>query len=354
MNPFSYAVAADAAAAVAEIGANPAPATTNPATVRVKLIAGGTNLLDLMKENVMRPARLVDINRLPLGGIEETAAGGLALGALARNADTAYHPLVRRRYPLLTAALLAGASPQIRNMATNGGNLLQRTRCHYFYDAGVPCNKRQPGSGCPAIGGLTRQHAILGASEQCIATHPSDLCVALAALGATVHVKSSAAERSIAFGDFHRLPGERPEQDTTLAPDELITHIELPPAGAFAAHSAYLKLRDRASYAFALVSVAAALDLADDGTVRAVRVALGGVAHKPWRLPQAEALLVGARADAENFARLADALLRDARGQGDNDFKIPMAHRAIVRALEVAAAGTVTNTGAPHVEEEAP
>ena len=335
MNPFTYAVPADADAAVLDV----ADGST------AKFIAGGTNLLDLMKENLSHPVRLVDISRIALDDIEESDEGGLRLGALARNADTAYHPLVRERYPLLASAILAGASPQIRNMATNGGNLLQRTRCYYFYDAGVACNKRVPGSGCPAIGGLNRIHAILGASEHCIATHPSDMCVALAALDATVQVQSVRGVRHIPFADFHRLPGDRPEDDTTLAADELVTHIHLPDAGRFAAHSAYLKLRDRASYAFALVSVAAALDLAADGTVREVRVALGGVAHKPWRLPQAESLLVGAPANAETFAQVADALLRDARGQGDNDFKIPLARRAIVRALEVAAAGTVTNAG---------
>ena len=342
MTPFTYTVPADDAAAVADIAE---ASGTGAAEGAVKFIAGGTNLLDLMKENVMRPMRLIDVSRLPLADIEETPTGGLRLGALARNADTAYHPTVRERYPLLSSALLAGASPQLRNMATNGGNLLQRTRCVYFYDTGVPCNKREPGSGCPAIGGLSRQHAILGASEHCIATHPSDMCVALAALDAVVHVRSTAGDRAIPFADFHRLPGDRPQDDTTLGAQELITHIELPDAARFAAHSAYLKLRDRASYAFALVSVAAALDLADDGTVREVRVALGGVAHKPWRLPAAESMLIGARPDAEAFARLADALLRDAQGQGDNDFKIPLARRAIVRALEVATAGTVTNDG---------
>ncbi|WP_219212784.1 FAD binding domain-containing protein [Variovorax boronicumulans] len=336
MTPVAYERAGDVQAALAALSA---------ADDGARCIAGGTNLIDLMKENIARPERLVDINGLPFDRIETTEDGGLRLGALARNADTAYHPLVREHCPLLGAAILAGASPQIRNMASNGGNLLQRTRCHYFYDVGVPCNKREPGSGCPAIGGLTRQHAILGASDHCIATHPSDMCVALAALDATVQVRSQRGERSIAFADFHRLPGDRPSQDTTLAPDELITHIVLPPAAAFRAHSAYLKLRDRASYAFALVSVAAALDMAEDGTVRAVRVALGGVSHKPWRLPEAESLLVGARPTAEHFALVADALLRSAQGQGDNDFKIPLARRAIVRALETAAAGTVDNQG---------
>jgi xanthine dehydrogenase YagS FAD-binding subunit len=229
-------------------------------------------------------------------------------------------------------------------MASNGGNLLQRTRCHYFYDVGVPCNKRAPGSGCSAIGGLTRQHAILGASPQCIAVHPSDMCVALAALGAVVHVRSPQGTRAIAFADFHRLPGDRPDQDTTLGQDELITHIELPPSSQFAAHSAYLKFRDRASYAFALVSVAAMLDIGDDGRIREARLALGGVAHKPWRLPAAEALLAGQRGETSAFGRAADALLAGAEGQGENNFKIEMARRAVVRALEQAAEGTHDNT----------
>jgi xanthine dehydrogenase YagS FAD-binding subunit len=308
-------------------------------------VAGGTNLIDLMKENVMRPAKLVDISRLGLDAIEATSDGGLKLGALARNADTAYHPLVRARYPLLTAAILAGASAQIRNMATNGGNLLQRTRCYYFYDVGTACNKRTPGTGCSAIGGITRQHAILGASEHCIATHPSDMCVALRALDARIHVQSTRGARVIPIEEFHRLPEDRPDQDSVLANDELITHIELPPADAFAGHSTYLKLRERASYAFALVSVAAALNLAEDGTVIEARLALGGVAHKPWRQREAEALVVGKALTPENCAAVAEALLTGARGQGENDFKITMAHRAIVRALEVAVAGTVTNTG---------
>jgi xanthine dehydrogenase YagS FAD-binding subunit len=342
MTPISYQSPRDADTAVAEIGS---PMGSTTAAGLPKFIAGGTNLLDLMKVNVMLPAGLIDVNGLPFAHVEATETGGLMLGALVRNADTAYHPLVRTEFPLLSAAILAGASPQIRNMASNGGNLLQRTRCVYFYDVGVACNKRQPGSGCSAIGGVTRQHAILGASEHCIATHPSDMCVALAALGATVHVRSRGGPREIPFADFHRLPGDRPDQDTNLANDELITHIELPPSAQFKRNSAYLKLRDRASYAFALVSVAAALDLAEDGTIREVRVAVGGVAHKPWRQADAEALLVGAPATAEQFTRLADALLVGARGQGVNDFKIPMAHRAIVRALEVASTGTVTNTG---------
>ncbi|GGX30874.1 FAD-binding molybdopterin dehydrogenase [Pigmentiphaga litoralis] len=349
MNPITYVAPADAAEALDALGGHEG----NSMAVGVaKFIAGGTNLLDLMKENVMRPVRLVDINGLPYNQIEESERGGLMLGALARNADTAYHPLVRTRYPLLTAAILAGASPQLRNMATNGGNLLQRTRCYYFYDSKVPCNKRDPGTGCSAIGGLSRQHAILGASEHCIATHPSDMCVALAALGAIVHVQSPSGSRQIPFGDFHRLPGDRPDQDTTLAFDELITHLELPDARAFAGNSVYLKIRERASYAFALVSVAAALDLAEDGTIREARLAVGSVAHKPWRDLQIEAGLVGVRPDAALFTQAAEALLSNAKGQGANDYKIPLAHRAIVRALTQAAEGTVTNTGEPFISEE--
>ena len=333
MNPLSFVVPFDVPAALAQIRAEGA-----------RFIAGGTNLVDLMKERVMLPQRLVDINHLALDSVEEEEGGGLSLGALMRNAATAYHPLVLERYPLLSAAILAGASPQIRNMATNGGNLLQRTRCHYFYDVGVPCNKREPGSGCPAIGGLSRQHAILGASDACIATHPSDMCVALRALDAVVHVTSERGERVIPMADFHRLPGDQPHIDTTLAPDELITRITLPPAPQFAAHAVYLKLRERASYAFALVSVAAMLDVGADGQIREGRVALGGVAHKPWRVPEAEAMLQGAP-DAARFAAFADRLLEGAQGQGGNDFKIVMARRAIVRALTMALAGTHNNTG---------
>ena len=339
MNPVTYLAADDVAGALAHVYGG-VDANATPA----KFIAGGTNLLDLMKERVMQPQQLIDINALPLDDISAAPDGGLRLGATARNADTAYHPLVREQYPVLTAAILAGASPQIRNMASNGGNLLQRTRCHYFYDATVPCNKRAPGSGCPAIGGLTRQHAILGASAHCIATHPSDMCVALAALDAVVHVRTAGGEREIAFADFHRLPGEHPEQDTTLAAGELITHITLPPAPQFVRHSAYLKFRDRASYAFALVSVAAMLDVGEDGLIRDARIALGGVAHKPWRVPAAEALLVGRQVDELAFAEAAQALLDGAQGQGENDFKITMAHRAIVRALTQAVEGTHDNT----------
>lgn len=346
---FSFRTAdsvGSAVAAMAMAGTQP-PSTTAAGTARP--VAGGTNLLDLMKENVMRPATLVDINRLHLADITELPGGGLRLGALARNAATAYHPLVRSRYPLLSSAILAGASPQIRNMASNGGNLLQRTRCVYFYDTATPCNKREPGTGCPAQAGIARQHAILGASAHCIAVHPSDMCVALAALEAVVHVQGPAGARDIAFADFHRLPGDRPEQDTVLRHDELITHIDLPGPGGFAAHSVYLKLRERASYAFALASVAAALEIGADGRIARARIALGGVAHKPWRRPEAEALLQGQRPSAAVFEAAAALLTEGATahgsGVGHNGFKIPLARRAVVRALATAAEGTVSNTG---------
>ena len=303
-----------------------------------KFIAGGTNLIDLMKENVERPPRLIDITRLPLNSVEETPGGGLKIGALVPNTDLAYHPLVEHRYPLLARAILSGASPQLRNMASTGGNLMQRTRCIYFYDTVTPCNKREPGSGCAAIEGINKQHAILGASEACIATHPSDMCVALAALDATVHVQGPSGERSIALTDFHRLPGKTPERDNNLQQAEIITGVALPPKG-FARHYTYLKLRERLSYAFALVSVAAALEM-DGDTIAEARLALGGVAHKPWRDPSAEALLNGRAASAANFEKAADMLLRDAKGYGHNDFKIPMARKAIVRALTQAARAT--------------
>lgn len=301
-----------------------------------RFLAGGTNLVDLLKDDIERPDSVVDINRLPLGGIEETAGGGLRLGALASNADTARHPLVTARYPLLAAAILNGASPQLRNAATNGGNINQRTRCYYFYDTAAPCNKRVAGSGCGAIGGLTRIHAILGASEQCIATHPSDMCVALAALDAQVRVSGPDGERSIAFADYHRLPGDAPQRDNTLAPGELVTAIDLP-AGDFSGHYTYLKLRDRLSYAFALVSVAVQLRL-DGGLIADARVALGGVAHKPWRVPTAEALLNGAAPSDTLFRQVAERIIEGAVGQGANDFKIELARRAIARALRQAAA----------------
>ena len=328
MNNFGYSRAHDVADAVRQIAADPA----------AKFIAGGTNLIDLMKENVARPSRLIDITHLPLDKIEETREGGLHIGALVPNSDVAYHPLIEARYPLLGSAILAGASPQLRNMASTGGNLLQRTRCFYFYDTTTPCNKRAPGSGCSAIDGLNRMHAILGTSEHCIATHPSDMCVALAALEARVLVTGTAGERSIAFADFHRLPGDSPEIDSTLRPDEIITAIELPPKG-FAANYTYLKIRDRLSYAFALVSVAVGLEIAG-GTIKEARLALGGVAHKPWRDRDVEAQLRGAPPTSETFRRAAETMLRDARGFGHNHFKIELARRSVMRALTQAARAT--------------
>jgi xanthine dehydrogenase YagS FAD-binding subunit len=325
---FQYARASDVADAVRMIAADPA----------AKFIAGGTNLIDLMKEDVERPSRLIDISRLPLKSVEETAGGGLRIGALVPNSDLAYHPLVAQRYPMLASAILAGASQQLRNMASTGGNLLQRTRCAYFYDTATPCNKREPGSGCSARNGLNRMHAILGFSESCIATHPSDMCVALAALDATVHVAGSGGERAMAFADFHRLPGATPQRDTNLQPDEIVTAVELPAQG-FAKNYTYLKIRDRLSYAFALVSVAAALEL-DGDTIREARLALGGVAHKPWRDTSAEAALRGQAATPAAFTKAADLVLRDAKGFAHNAFKIELARKVIVRALTQAARGT--------------
>ncbi|HKD76719.1 MAG TPA: xanthine dehydrogenase family protein subunit M [Ktedonobacterales bacterium] len=328
MIDFHYTRAADIADAVRQISADPS----------AKFIAGGTNLIDLMKDDVERPARLIDISRLPLRGIEETAGGGLRIGALVANSDLAYHPSIEQRYPLLASAILAGASAQLRNMASTGGNLLQRTRCAYFYDTATPCNKRQPGSGCSAIGGLNRIHAILGASEACIATHPSDMCVALAALDATIHVMGPAGTHAIAFSDFHRLPEGTPQRDTNLERNEIITAVELPSQG-FAANYSYLKIRDRLSYAFALVSVAAALEIEGD-TIKGARLALGGVAHKPWRDLSAEALLCGQNAEPSTFTRAANAVLRNAKGFEHNAFKIDLARNAVVRALTQAASGT--------------
>jgi xanthine dehydrogenase YagS FAD-binding subunit len=302
---------------------------------RARFIAGGTNLLDLMKENVARPSHLIALNRLPLNTIEEREDGGLRIGALVTNSAVAYDARVEQRYPLLSKAILAGASAQLRNMATTGGNLLQRTRCYYFYDTGTPCNKREPGSGCGALQGINRIHAILGTSEKCIATHPSDMCVALAALGASIQVTGPDGERTLPFAEFHRLPGDTPQLDTNLRPNELITSVDLPAKG-FSRNFTYLKIRDRQSYAFALVSVAVGLEL-EEGVIREARIALGGVAHKPWRDTQAEAMLSGQRATVDSFRPVADAILRDAKGYGHNTFKIELARRAVVRALEQAA-----------------
>jgi xanthine dehydrogenase YagS FAD-binding subunit len=328
MNNFGYARARDVGDAVRLIARDP----------EARFIAGGTNVLDLIKEHVVLPSKLIDITRLGLDKVEATEDGGLHIGALVPNSDLAYHPQIEERYPLLRSAILAGASQQLRNMASTGGNLLQRTRCIYFYDTTTPCNKRRPGEGCSAIEGLNRQHAILGTSENCIATHPSDMCVALAVLEARVLATGPTGARTIPFSAFHRLPGETPHIDANLDRDEIITAIELPRQG-FATHYTYLKIRDRLSYAFALVSVAVGLEM-DGGTIRAGRFALGGVAHRPWRDPEAEAQLAGAPATPEIFARVADSVLRGARGHGGNDFKIALARRTMIRALTQAARGT--------------
>jgi len=296
-----------------------------------RFLGGGTNLVDLMKYGVEEPSRLVDVTRLPLTSIEPLAGGGLRIGALVRNSDLAEDPRIVQAYPVLSQALLNGASPQLRNMATTGGNLLQRTRCYYFYDTAFACNKRSPGSGCPAITGQNRIHAILGQSESCIAVHPSDMAVALAALDAVVRVQGPGGARVIPIGEFHRLPGSTPNVDTNLRHGELIVAVDLP-ASPLAARSHYLKVRDRASYAFALVSAAVAL-YAPSGTIEQARIALGGVAHKPWRALEAERALQGRAPDAASFRRAADVALRDAQGYEHNAFKIELAKRTIVRAL---------------------
>ncbi|WP_019906676.1 xanthine dehydrogenase family protein subunit M [Methylobacterium sp. 77] len=306
-------------------------------TANARFIAGGTNLVDLMKYNVERPERLVDITRLPLESIEERD-GGLGIGALVTNATVAYDERITSRYPLLSSAILAGASGQLRNAATTGGNLLQRTRCYYFYDDAMPCNKRDPGTGCQAIGGVNRIHAIFGTSDKCIATHPSDMCVALAALDATIRVAGPGGERTIPFAEFHRLPGEEPQRDTTLAASEIILSVDLPDED-FTGHYTYLKLRDRLSYAFALVSVAAVMTL-DGDTITEARFALGGVAHKPWRNAEAETFLTGKAATRESFEGAADIVVREAQPQSENGFKVELARRAIIRGLTQAAAGT--------------
>jgi xanthine dehydrogenase YagS FAD-binding subunit len=325
MRPFKYTRATDSVAAAKSVSANKDSA----------FLAGGTNILDLMKEDVSRPAELVDITRINLTQIKTAKAGGISIGALAKNTDTANHPLVRQNFPLLSQAILAGASGQIRNMASNGGNLMQRTRCAYFYDVAMPCNKREPGTGCGALEGINRMHAIFGWSEKCIAVMPSDMCVALAALDAVVNVQGAdGKERSIAFADFHRLPGETPEKDNNLAHGELITSIEIP-KNNFAAKSYYVKVRDRASYAFALVSVAAALEL-NGSQIKAARVAMGGVAHKPWRAFEAENFLAGKDATEANFIEAANAEMKSAKGFEHNKFKIELGKRAIVRALSMA------------------
>ncbi|HET6636488.1 MAG TPA: xanthine dehydrogenase family protein subunit M [Streptomyces sp.] len=321
MIPFDYHRVDDPAEAVDLVSRYPDAA----------FLGGGTNLVDHMKLGIAGPQMLVDVSRLPLDRVEETDGGGLRIGTAVRNSDLAAHPLVRERYPALARALLAGASGQLRNAATTGGNLLQRTRCVYFQDVTTPCNKRTPGSGCSAIGGYTRYHAILGASQHCIAVHPSDMAVGMLALDATVHTLGPNGERALPIEDLHRLPGDEPQRDTVLEHGELITAVELPPL-AFSRRSTYRKVRDRASYAFALVSVAAALDL-DAGTVRDVRLALGGVAHKPWRAHRAEEALRGGPATEDAFRRAADAELAHAQTHHGNEFKEPMARNTMVAVL---------------------
>jgi len=321
MNPFRYERASDAPGAVALLAKAP----------NGVFLAGGTNLVDHMRLGVRQPDLLIDISHLPYDRVEPLPDGGIRIGAMVRNSDLAADRTIRTRYPLLAQALLAGASGQLRNLATTGGNLLQRTRCVYFQDVSKPCNKRVPGSGCSAREGYHRELAILGTSEACIATHPSDMAVALAALGASVHVLGPQGERTIPLVDFYRLPGDEPQRDTVLEHGELITAVDLPPL-PFATRSHYRKVRDRASYAFALVSVAAALDVAD-GVVRDVRIALGGVAPVPWRAARAEAVLRGARATEEMFGRAAEAELADAQPLPGNAFKVTLARSTLVRTL---------------------
>ncbi len=328
MKPFSYFCPATVDEAIQGYGE----------AQETRFIGGGTNLLDLMKMGVERPAHLIDIGRLPLMKISPHG-DGVRIGALVSNTDAANHELIRTRYPVLTEAILAGASPQLRNMATMGGNLLQRTRCYYFYDPSYQeCNKRTPGSGCAAIDGYNRIHAVLGQSPQCIAVHPSDMCVALTALDAVVQVKGPHGERSINMTEFHRLPGDTPQVETNLQSGELITAIDLPSI-PYGKQSHYLKIRDRHSYAFALVSVAVVLDADEDGTMRHVRIALGGVAHKPWRATKAEKALTGEKADKKTLRAAAEEELADAHGYEHNSFKIELAKRAIVRAVTTVVGG---------------
>lgn len=322
MTPFAYERAGDAAQAVAAMAGNPG----------AMFLGGGTNLVDHMRLGVATPDRLVDVTRLPFDRIEETPDGGVRIGANVRNSDLAAHPLIRARYPVLSQALLSGASGQLRNMATTAGNLLQRTRCVYFQNVDTPCNKRRPGDGCSAFSGYTRHHAILGASEHCIAVHPSDMAVAMVALDATVELLGPSGERRIPLVDFHRLPGDEPNRDTVLRHGELITAVALL-ALPFAAHSLYRKVRDRRSFAFALVSVAAALQVRD-GMIEDVRLAFGGVAHKPWRAARAEETLRGQPTTPGQFARAADAELAAAQPQPGNAFKVKMLRNTLVAALQ--------------------
>jgi xanthine dehydrogenase YagS FAD-binding subunit len=333
MHTFEFLRADNAAAAIKTA----AEAKTAQQGADVRFVAGGTTLIDLMKLDVETPARLIDINRLPLDKVEELPGGGLKIGATVRNSDLAHHPQVQKDYSVLSQALLSGASAQLRNAATTAGNLLQRTRCVYFRDTAMPCNKREPGTGCPAITGSNRMLAILGTSEHCIATNPSDMCVAMAALEATVHVQGAEGARAVPIGDFHLLPGSTPHRETVLEPGDLITHVTLPPPRS-GSRQIYLKLRDRASYEFALASAAVVMSLAG-GNVSHVRIALGGIGTKPWRSPEAEAVLVGKPANAGNFREAADTALRDAKPQSENGFKIELAKRCLAHGLQAAAQG---------------
>jgi xanthine dehydrogenase YagS FAD-binding subunit len=332
MQTFEFIRPADPAAAIATA----AQAKTAQQGADVRFVGGGTTLLDLMKLNVETPARVLDINRLPLGKIEAAPDGGLKIGATVRNSDLARHPTVQRDYSVLSQAILNGASAQLRNMATTAGNLLQRTRCMYFRDTAMPCNKREPGTGCPAITGSNRMLAILGTSEHCIATNPSDMCVAMAALEATIHVQGAKGSRAIPMADFHLLPGSTPNRETVLEPGDLITHVTLPPP-IVGSKQVYLKLRDRASYEFALASAAVVITVADGNVIKA-RIALGGVGTKPWRSPEAEAALVGKPADAANFRKSAEAAMRRAKPQSENRFKIELAKRCLAHTLKMAVA----------------
>ncbi len=319
---FEYIRASSVKAAVDALAKNPTG----------KFIAGGTNLIDLMKRGVTAPTRLIDINDLPLKQVEETT-DGINIGALAINSEVSENELIKNNFPLLSMAFAAGASAQLRNMATVGGNMMQRTRCSYFYDTTMPCNKRQPGSGCGALQGHNRMHAIFGASDKCIAVHPSDMCVALAALNATVSISGPKGNRKIPFTDFHRLPEDKPELDNTLQKGEIITGVLIPKNNFNKNH--YLKIRDRASYAFALISVAAALEM-DVDTIKKVNIAMGGVAHKPWRMTEAEKFLVGKKATRENFSKAAELAMKSAKGYGHNNFKLKMAPIAITESLMIA------------------
>jgi xanthine dehydrogenase YagS FAD-binding subunit len=322
MTPFEFMRVEDRREAIRAISGNDGS----------RLIAGGTNLVDLMKMGVEQPARVVDINPLPLQRVEVLADGRVRIGALVRNSDLAYDTTIQKRYPVLSEALLSGASAQLRNMATVGGNLMQRTRCPYFYDTAFACNKRHPGAGCAALEGFNRSHAVLGTSDKCIATHPSDMCVALAALEATVCVEGARGERKISFSEFHVLPGETPQKETALEPGELITAVEIPDL-PFAARSHYLKVRDRASYEFALASAAVALEV-EGGTIKDARIALGGVGTKPWRAAGAEKVLNGAMNDERAYERAAEEALRGAEPRAFNRFKIELAKRTLVKALK--------------------